>query len=55
MEGEGRVEPVAVPTRHDLSRSLARETKLREQLEHARKMESIGTLAGGIAHDLTAC
>jgi signal transduction histidine kinase len=53
MEGRGEeLKPWEVPS-NDLSASLARETKLQQQLEHARKMESTGARAGGIAHDFT--
>ena len=35
-----------------IKRDLTENHKLEAQLQHAQKMESIGTLAGGIAHDL---
>jgi len=35
-----------------LQDALARETELKDKLERAHRMESLGVLAGGIAHDL---
>jgi signal transduction histidine kinase len=35
----------------DLLRALEEERRLREQLRHSQKMNTIGTLAGGLAHD----
>ena len=32
-------------------RDITRQIKLEKELQHARKMEAIGTLSGGIAHD----
>ncbi|HEX9081826.1 MAG TPA: ATP-binding protein, partial [Holophagaceae bacterium] len=32
--------------------SLAEQARLRRQLEHSQRMETVGTLAGGIAHDV---
>ncbi len=35
----------------DIKRDLTEQRKLEAQLRHAQRMESIGTLAGGVAHD----
>jgi signal transduction histidine kinase len=50
-KARGTAEAVTSSTKHDLSRSIERENKLQEQLQHSQKMESMGKLAGGIAHD----
>jgi len=34
------------------SESLANQVRLQRQLEHSQRMETVGTLAGGIAHDV---
>jgi two-component system cell cycle sensor histidine kinase/response regulator CckA len=47
MNEEGKPAKVVV-----VSRDVTERKKLEEQLLHAQKMESIGTLAGGIAHDV---
>lgn len=35
----------------DLARDITEHRKLEAQLRHSQKMESVGTLAGGVAHD----
>jgi signal transduction histidine kinase len=37
---------------HRASESLAHQARLQRQLEHSQRMETVGTLAGGIAHDV---
>ena len=50
-KARGTAEAVAISTKYDLSRSIERENKCQEQLQHSHKMESLGMLAGGIVHD----
>ncbi len=40
------------PATLNFLRDITRQEKLEAQLQHARKMESLGLLAGGVAHDL---
>ena len=47
-KARGTAEAVATSTKHDLSHSLERENKLKEQLQHSR---SVGMPAVAIAHD----
>jgi two-component system cell cycle sensor histidine kinase/response regulator CckA len=51
--GSGSVIGVAATSRDmsDLMRAKHRQRDLEDQLRHARKMEEVGRLAGGVAHD----
>lgn len=52
-DGEGRIHGIVLNIR-DISaekRSLARQKELENQLEQKQRMETVGTLASGLAHD----
>ncbi|MCA1808188.1 MAG: response regulator [Kiritimatiellia bacterium] len=53
-ETDGRIFGVVLVVRDitEIKLATARERELHERLAHTRRMESLGTLAGGVAHDL---
>ncbi len=60
--GQGQMPPAATSHIQEIqsldralrqaSESLADQARLQRQLEHSQRMETVGTLAGGIAHDV---